>query len=67
MVNVTEKALQLQNKDTQLLKGRNARSGAEFFAGRTFQGLEIHGNDSLPQPFLMGRTGKASGYEREPK
>lgn len=65
LVNVTEKALQLQNKDTHFLSRRDAKSGAEYFAARSFQGLEIHSSDSYPEPFLIGRTGKASGYEDE--
>ncbi|KAL3507051.1 hypothetical protein ACH5RR_032433 [Cinchona calisaya] len=65
LVNVTEKALQLRNKDTQLFSRRDAKSGAEYFAARSFQGLEIHGSDSFPEPFLIGRRGKASGYEDE--
>ncbi|XP_071914293.1 uncharacterized protein [Coffea arabica] len=65
LVNVTEKALLLQNKDSELLSRRDAKSGAEFFAARSYQGLEIHSSDSFPEPFLIGRTGKASGYEDE--
>ncbi|XP_027165732.1 2-(3-amino-3-carboxypropyl)histidine synthase subunit 2-like [Coffea eugenioides] len=65
LVNVTEKALLLQNKDSELLSRRDAKSGAEFFAARSYQGLEIHSSDSFPELFLIGRAGKTSGYEDE--
>ena len=42
-----------------------AKSGAEFFAARSYHGLEMNSNNSSPEPFLIGRTGKASGYEDE--
>lgn len=66
LVNITQKALELRDKETQSISIRNAKSGAEYFAARTFQGLEIHNNGkSVPEPFLVGRSGKASGYKDE--
>ena len=44
-----------------------AKSGAEFFSfvTRSYRGLEMHANSSLPKPYLTGRSGKASGYKDE--
>ncbi|XWS50764.1 hypothetical protein CRYUN_Cryun12cG0115700 [Craigia yunnanensis] len=42
-----------------------AKSGAEFFVTRSYHGLEMHANSSLPEPYLIGRSGKASGYKDE--
>ena len=67
LVNVTQKALQLRDKETQSISRKNAKSGAEFFAARTFQGLDLHNENTAPEPFLIGRSGKASGYDDEHK
>ncbi|KAI4324318.1 hypothetical protein L6164_023869 [Bauhinia variegata] len=64
LVNATEKALQLRNNSNSLVKG-NARSGAEFFAGRSYQGLNMDPENSSPEPYLKGRRGRASMYEDE--
>lgn len=64
----TEKALRVVDKDHQLVTKGSAKSGAEYFAAhRSYHGLDIQSNNSLPEPFLIGRTGKASGYEDEKK
>ncbi|WOH11620.1 hypothetical protein DCAR_0831110 [Daucus carota subsp. sativus] len=65
IVNIMEKALQVRDKGPQYLVKGAAKSGPEYFATRSFQGLEIYGKSSLPEPLLIGRTGKASGYEDE--
>lgn len=65
LVNVTEKALQLRDEDAQWLTRSTAKSGAEYFASRSYHGLDINSSDSLPGRFLAGRSGKASGYEDE--
>ncbi|CAH1436135.1 unnamed protein product [Lactuca virosa] len=59
-----QSALQERGKD--MVKG-SARSGLEFFASRSFQGLDIKNsnNSNGPEPFIIGRTGKASGYDNE--
>lgn len=55
----------MRDKNTTLISG-NAKSGAEFFLGhRTYHGLEINGNGSTAEPYIMGRSGKASGYKDE--
>ncbi|KAJ7980651.1 2-(3-amino-3-carboxypropyl)histidine synthase subunit 2 [Quillaja saponaria] len=64
LVNATEKALQLHDNSNSLIKG-NARSGAEFFASRSYQGLDMYNENPLPQPYFKGRSGRASGYEDE--
>lgn len=65
LVNITQKALELRDRETQSISIKNAKSGAEYFAARTFQGLDIHNDTSAPEPFLIGRSGKASGYKDE--
>ncbi|KAM7278318.1 hypothetical protein ACFE04_005452 [Oxalis oulophora] len=65
LVSAAEKALQLQDrKPGPIIKGA-AKSGAEFFMSRSYQGLEMHSNGSSPEPYFLGRKGKASGYEGE--
>ncbi|CAJ1955072.1 unnamed protein product [Sphenostylis stenocarpa] len=64
LVNATEKALQLRNNSNAIVKG-NARSGAEFLATRSYQGLNMPIENISPEPYLIGRRGRASGYEDE--
>ncbi|RZB84751.1 2-(3-amino-3-carboxypropyl)histidine synthase subunit 2 [Glycine soja] len=49
LVNATEKALQLQNNSNALMKG-NARSGVEFLANRSYQGLNMSSENASPEP-----------------
>ena len=63
-MNATEKALQLRNNSNALIKG-GVRSGAEFLANRSYQGLSMPSENTTPEPFLIGRRGRASGYEDE--
>ncbi|XP_065866064.1 uncharacterized protein [Euphorbia lathyris] len=63
LVNATEKALQLHDRNsTSIVKG-TVKSGLDYFANRSYQGLEMR--DSTPEPFVIGKSGKASGYEHE--
>ncbi|KAJ4842495.1 hypothetical protein Tsubulata_027081 [Turnera subulata] len=66
LANITEKALQLQDKNsTSLIKG-TIKSGADYYLStRTYHGLEIGNDNAVPEPYVIGRTGKASGYEHE--
>ncbi|XP_038877053.1 2-(3-amino-3-carboxypropyl)histidine synthase subunit 2 isoform X1 [Benincasa hispida] len=64
LVSATEKSLQLRDNRNSLIEG-TARSGAEFFAARSFQGLDINNGSSEPEPYVIGRSGKASGYQDE--
>ncbi|KAK1318820.1 hypothetical protein QJS10_CPB04g01889 [Acorus calamus] len=66
LAEATKLALSLDKNrtDSILFKG-TATTGAEFLAARTYQGLDMPIENNSPQPFLIGRTGKASGYERE--
>ncbi|XP_061991126.1 uncharacterized protein LOC133709410 [Rosa rugosa] len=64
LANATEKALQLRDNPNSIAK-RTAKSGAEFLAARSYQGLDIHYDTSLPGPYLMGRSGRAAGYQDE--
>lgn len=64
LANATEMALKLRDENSSCVMKGTAKSGAEFFLGRSYQGLEINGENS-PEPFLIGRSGKASGYSDE--
>lgn len=64
-MNVTEKALQVRDEDTRSVTRSGAKSGAEYFASRSYHGLDINSTESLPGKFLAGRSGKASGYKDE--
>lgn len=61
---MTEKALQLRDNLNSLAK-QPARSGAEFLAARSYQGLDILNGNTLPEPYLIGRSGRAAGYNGE--
>ncbi|XP_021776227.1 2-(3-amino-3-carboxypropyl)histidine synthase subunit 2-like [Chenopodium quinoa] len=61
----TEKALRLRDKDVNTLANIDPKSGAEFLAMRSYQGLDIHHDGSMPKPIVIGRTGRAAGYENE--
>ncbi|KAF8110745.1 hypothetical protein N665_0079s0060 [Sinapis alba] len=66
LVQAAEKALQLRGKDhSQLAKQTAAKSGPEYFLNRAYRGLEINSDNTSPEPFLVGRSGKASGYKHE--
>jgi diphthamide biosynthesis protein 2 len=64
LANTAEKALQLRDNCNTLIKG-DAKSGAEFFANRTYQGLNMPEENTTPQPFVIGRRGRAAVYEDE--
>ncbi|KAL5576263.1 hypothetical protein UlMin_017962 [Ulmus minor] len=64
LANATEKALQLRDNVNSLAK-RTPKSGAEFLAARSYQGLDIHNENTLPEPYLIGRSGRAAGYKDE--
>ncbi|KAJ4972227.1 hypothetical protein NE237_005326 [Protea cynaroides] len=65
LVEATEKSVQLREKYTHSLVKGEARTGAEFFAARSYRGLDIQSEDSGPRSFVLGRSGKASGYKDE--
>ncbi|KAL2556645.1 diphthamide synthesis DPH2 family protein [Forsythia ovata] len=65
LVNVTEKALRVRDNNSLSIKKANAKSGAEYFATRSYHGLEINGDNRSPETFLIGRSGRASGYDDE--
>ncbi|KAJ6699187.1 2-(3-AMINO-3-CARBOXYPROPYL)HISTIDINE SYNTHASE SUBUNIT 2 [Salix purpurea] len=65
LANATEKALQLQDRSSNSLTKGTVQSGADYFATRSYHGLDMHGDNSMPEPYLIGRTGKASGYQHE--
>jgi diphthamide biosynthesis protein 2 len=64
LANTAEKALQLRDNFNTLIK-RDAQAGAEFFANRTYQGLNMPEENTTPQPFVIGRRGRAAVYEDE--
>lgn len=65
LANATEKALQLHDANSTSLIKRTIKSGAQYFANRSYQGLDMDIDNATPEPYLIGRTGKASGYEHE--
>ncbi|XP_006339197.1 diphthamide biosynthesis protein 2 [Solanum tuberosum] len=65
LVNITEKALRVRDKDSQTLMPGTAKSGAEYFATRSYHGLDIHPENNFSEPFLIGKSGRASGYKNE--
>ncbi|CAL9063777.1 uncharacterized protein LOC103986835 isoform X1 [Musa acuminata AAA Group] len=66
LAETTEKALNLQSQhpNTIMFKGA-ARSGSEFFAARSYQGLNRQYENLAPQSYVIGRSGRASGYADE--
>ncbi|XP_071707270.1 uncharacterized protein [Rutidosis leptorrhynchoides] len=65
LVNLTPKSLQEHGKDQKTMVKGSVKSGVEYFASRSFQGLDINSNSNAPEPFIIGRSGKASGYNHE--
>ncbi|PIA34160.1 hypothetical protein AQUCO_03800022v1 [Aquilegia coerulea] len=65
LVEVTQRALQVRDKDSQPVVRGTAKSGVEFFNARSYHGLEMQNEDPLPRSVVVGKTGKASGYEYE--
>uniref|UniRef100_A0A1J3FLG1 2-(3-amino-3-carboxypropyl)histidine synthase subunit 2 n=1 Tax=Noccaea caerulescens TaxID=107243 RepID=A0A1J3FLG1_NOCCA len=66
LVQAAEKALQLRGEDqNRLTKQTAAKSGPEYFLNRAYRGLEINSDNTSPKPFIVGRSGKASGYKHE--
>ncbi|KAF7131843.1 hypothetical protein RHSIM_Rhsim09G0010700 [Rhododendron simsii] len=62
LVKATEKALRVVDNDHQLVTKGSAKSGAEYFAAhRSYHGLGIESNNSLPEPFLIEPTGIFGG------
>ncbi|CAN8254199.1 unnamed protein product [Cochlearia groenlandica] len=66
LVQAAEKALQSRGKDqNSLTKQTAAKSGPEYFLNRAYRGLEINSDNTTPEPYIVGRSGKASGYRHE--
>ncbi|XP_042501295.1 2-(3-amino-3-carboxypropyl)histidine synthase subunit 2 isoform X2 [Macadamia integrifolia] len=65
LAEATEKSLQVHDNYTHSLVKGKARTGAEFFAARSYHGLDIQHEDSGPRSVVLGRSGKASGYSDE--
>ncbi|KZV43634.1 diphthamide biosynthesis protein 2-like [Dorcoceras hygrometricum] len=65
LVNATEKALRISDDNSQSVTKGTAKSAAEYFASRSYHGLDINVSNFLPQKFLIGKSGKASGYKNE--
>ncbi|CAB4292746.1 unnamed protein product [Prunus armeniaca] len=64
LANATEKALQLHDNPNSTVKG-TAKSIAVFLATRSYQGLDIQYEGSLLEPYFIGRSRRAAGYEDE--
>ncbi|KAG9451874.1 hypothetical protein H6P81_004778 [Aristolochia fimbriata] len=67
LAEMTKKALKVDDKHPPDLVKREAKSGAEFFASRSYHGLDMHSEQPLPLSYVTGRTGRAVGYEDEKK
>ncbi|KAH9783253.1 2-(3-amino-3-carboxypropyl)histidine synthase subunit 2 [Citrus sinensis] len=65
LANAAEKALQLRDRSLDPIVKGTAKSGAEYFVSRSYHGLEMQCNSSSPEPYAIGRSGKASGYDDE--
>uniref|UniRef100_A0A7N0VLP5 2-(3-amino-3-carboxypropyl)histidine synthase subunit 2 n=1 Tax=Kalanchoe fedtschenkoi TaxID=63787 RepID=A0A7N0VLP5_KALFE len=65
LAQITEKALLLQNKYPNGPSKGLATYAAEFLAARSYTGLDMHNNCSKPETFVVGRTGRAAGYQDE--
>lgn len=65
--NLAEDKLQLQEKRCLgVIAKVEARSGAEYFLSRSFQGLEVSSTTKATVGHVIGRKGRASGYMDEP-
>lgn len=66
LANTTQKALQLNENlvNSVTMKGI-AKSGAEFLASRSYQGLEMGKERQPSYSYIKGRSGKAWSYEEE--
>ncbi|KAL5990903.1 hypothetical protein ACLOJK_011808 [Asimina triloba] len=62
-----EKALKRGEKHLPGLVTKTAKSGAEYFISRSYHDLDMQSENSEPCAFVIGRTGKASGYGHEMK
>ncbi|KAL1201567.1 hypothetical protein V5N11_013680 [Cardamine amara subsp. amara] len=66
LVQAAERALELRgNGQNSLTKQTAAKSGPEYFLSRAYRGLEINSDNTTPEPYIVGRSGKASGYKNE--
>ncbi|XP_068650156.1 uncharacterized protein [Aristolochia californica] len=65
LAEMTKKALKVDDKHPSDLVKRTAKSGAEYFASRSYHGLDMHSEQPLPYGYVTGRTGRALGYEDE--
>lgn len=65
LAEATEKALHLNSRADSLLFKRTATSGAEFFAARSYQGLNMEYETPSSGSYMIGRAGRAAGYAHE--
>ncbi|XP_031407041.1 2-(3-amino-3-carboxypropyl)histidine synthase subunit 2-like isoform X1 [Punica granatum] len=65
MTNETQKTLQLHDRSHNSVVKGIAKSGAEFFATRSYHGLDMESHNPSPETFVRGRSGRASGYDDE--
>ncbi|KAI5062127.1 hypothetical protein GOP47_0022666 [Adiantum capillus-veneris] len=62
-----ERALQIQNgSNSELSKRPEVQSGAEYFALRSFQGLQLDDAQRPVQHYAVGQKGRAAAYSGEP-
>ncbi|KAI4373990.1 hypothetical protein MLD38_012041 [Melastoma candidum] len=66
LASTTQKALQLHDTvPNSLAKSTTAKSSAEYFAARSYRGLDVNSHSSSPEAFTVGRSGRAAGYDDE--
>ncbi|MCO5615061.1 hypothetical protein L7F22_069349 [Adiantum nelumboides] len=62
-----ERALQIQSGNNSELSARpEAQSGVEYFALRSFQGLQLNNEQTPVQHYAVGQKGRAATYSSEP-
>ncbi|MCO5557310.1 hypothetical protein L7F22_010871 [Adiantum nelumboides] len=62
-----ERALQIQNGNNLELSARpEPQSGVEYFALRSFQGLQLNNDQTPVQHYAVGQKGRAAAYSSEP-
>ncbi|XP_077227933.1 diphthamide synthesis DPH2 family protein [Tasmannia lanceolata] len=65
LAEAAQKALKVGDTPLPIFIKGTAKSGAEYFATRTYHGLEMPREKLPARSVVIGRTGKASGYDDE--
>ncbi|KAL0917996.1 hypothetical protein M5K25_013111 [Dendrobium thyrsiflorum] len=57
----------IDRPSNSILFNGSAQSGADFFAARSFKGLKMQYDNPSPTSYIIGRSGRAAGYDDEKK